>query len=607
MASSRDSQSDDAPIDWDALFDRDSITYQDEPMVNQHIRAKLCEQDALGVTPADTLRELLLNALQSLSKRQLNVICITRMAWQCHLIDIVTTELPKSTILGCIESETQKRIHLHLNAETILVDHWGGWNVCKLDQECSENLRRELAYLCRTGVTADLAAHLLNEERKRRRSGRTKRQDHSTRLLPVDVRNVRDRVEGVPVVSRNPYQKKRRALDSADYAYRGNTVSVRKRRKGRSDVANKENMTPCEGEHRSLVDDDAELQASDSAMDGRGPPHNDCLRRPSESHSAQQDKQEDDDQSAREPEMGRGRVGNLSDHSLDLLDVTIHGPDSFNGDDDMLMESRSSQGHSDTDRSIGQLFEPGYASSSAEPVEAAFQILAHADTPTFTSDNEEFQLLIPNQTHTGDQTDVNTSDVKLGQRQEFSEDMAIPTNIATERKQSLLPLNQKRSQLEQSNAQLSQSLHTAKEELAKQRNELVMLQATTLDFERKIRAHLGITENTTSQVKAIQVYEETMEVALNELRESCKRNEECAKDCEAECLQLSSEVDRLTEEDGSGKAALRQVNGEMQSHISETKRLLRAEESSFKETMMKRQEAYCQGITNLVEQFDCFC
>lgn len=81
------------------------------------------EQDALGESPADPFRHLLRNALKSLSKRELNVICITRMTWQCNLIDAVTTELSISTIVGCIKSTTQKRITLHLNAQIIITSH----------------------------------------------------------------------------------------------------------------------------------------------------------------------------------------------------------------------------------------------------------------------------------------------------------------------------------------------------------------------------------------------------------------------------------------------------------------------------------------------------
>lgn len=114
-----------------------------------------------------------------------------------------------------------------------------------------------LARLCRTGITADSTANLLNAKRQRRKADRTKRQVHNVRLLLIDVENIRAQMEGAPVASKKPYQQKRPAMNNADRVYRANIVSVRKRRKKASDVVNKKNMDPHEIEHTSRVFDDA--------------------------------------------------------------------------------------------------------------------------------------------------------------------------------------------------------------------------------------------------------------------------------------------------------------------------------------------------------------
>ena len=222
--------------DWDQIFgDEEDFLFDGELSAKREILSQLQQS---STSEAETLSQLLRQYLQSSSRFELLILCTVSIAHSLGITDEVVAAQDEEQVYTCIQTvQGQKRRRLQQNAEQLILQEWGGWNICAIEQDCSKNLTEELARLCRTGIDKQAAKSKLLDEIRQRRAANRRGVSKAGRLMPADVKAVISRIKAAPLTenlqSKLPslakLTRKRTALPCADEtACRG---GGRKRRK----------------------------------------------------------------------------------------------------------------------------------------------------------------------------------------------------------------------------------------------------------------------------------------------------------------------------------------------------------------------------------------
>ena len=217
------------PVDWTSLLaDEDQYVYEGQAEINSEISSRLSNVTS-SESKVETLATLLDEQIKNVARADLFVLCTLTIATQHGVREGVLATVSEAAVKDCVVRAQSKRLKLSSNAAAFLGKHWGNWkDVCNHTDQYSTGLIRELASLCKLGISKDDAKARLRLYISARRVGKTPGALKTPRLQVMDVKGAiaevkAERMKGVTSL---PLSKKRKLTNDTAYHPPGKKAKI---------------------------------------------------------------------------------------------------------------------------------------------------------------------------------------------------------------------------------------------------------------------------------------------------------------------------------------------------------------------------------------------